>query len=174
MGTLRLIYGNLMRKKLRTLFTLASVIIAFVLFALLGGLTRAFSAGVELAGADRLVTSHRVSFIQLMPFSYVERVRGIDSVDDATHYTWFGAYFQDPKQQFALFPTDLDRVLKGAAANLARQEANQLEEALRKEISARTDSPVKQTGLQLDQFGQIGAELTKRLNLGDNLLKGLL
>lgn len=109
-GMFHLVRKNLGRKKLRTLFTLLSVIIAFILFALLGGLNRAFSAGVELAGADRLITTHKVSFIQLMPISYVARVEGIDGVRSATHYTWFGGYFQDPKQQFGLFPTDLEKL----------------------------------------------------------------
>jgi len=109
-GMFHLVRKNLGRKKLRTLFTLLSVIIAFVLFALLGGLNRAFTAGVELAGADRLITTHKVSFIQLMPISYVARVEGIDGVRAATHYTWFGGYFQDPKQQFGLFPTNLEKL----------------------------------------------------------------
>jgi len=109
-GMLHLVRRNLMRKKLRTLFTLASVIIAFVLFALLGGLSRAFTVGVELAGADRLVTTNKVSFIQPMPIAYVERVRALDGVRAAAHYTWFGAYFQDPRQQFGLFPTELERM----------------------------------------------------------------
>jgi len=109
-GMLYLVHKNLGRKKLRTLFTLASIIIAFVLFALLGGLSRAFSLGVELAGADRLVTTNKVSFIQPMPIAYIERVRALDGVRAAAHYTWFGAYFQDPRQQFGLFPTELDRL----------------------------------------------------------------
>jgi len=109
-GMFHLVRKNLGRKKLRTIFTLLSVVIAFILFALLGGLNRAFTAGVELAGADRLVTMHKVSFIQLMPISYVARVEGMDGVRAATHYTWFGGYFQDPKQQFGLFPTDLDKL----------------------------------------------------------------
>lgn len=109
-GMLQMVLGNLMRKKLRTFFTLASVIIAFVLFALLGGLSRAFTAGVDLAGADRLVTQHKVSFIQPLPLAYVQRIRGMDGVRTASHYTWFGAYFQDPRQQFALFPTELEQV----------------------------------------------------------------
>lgn len=109
-GMLRLVASNLGRKKLRTLFTLASVIIAFILFALLGGLSRAFTAGVELAGADRLVTTNKVSFIQLIPIAHVSRVRSLEGVRAATHYTWFGAYFQDPRQQFALFPTELERI----------------------------------------------------------------
>ena len=109
-GMFYLVRKNLGRKKLRTLFTLLSVIIAFILFALLGGLNRAFTAGVELAGADRLITTHKVSFIQLMPIAYVARVEGIDGVRAATHYTWFGGYFQDPKQQFGLFPTNLEKL----------------------------------------------------------------
>jgi len=109
-GMFHLVRRNLTRKKLRTLFTLASIVIAFVLFALLGGLSRAFSAGVELAGADRLVTTNKVSFIQPMPISYVERIRALEGVESANHYTWFGAYFQDPRQQFGLFPTELDQL----------------------------------------------------------------
>ena len=109
-GMLHLVVRNLTRKKLRTMFTLASVIIAFILFALLGGLNRAFTAGVELAGADRLVTQHKVSFIQPIPLAYVSRVKTMDGVSAATHYTWFGAYFQDPRQQFGLFPTELELI----------------------------------------------------------------
>ncbi|NKI36210.1 ABC transporter permease [Wenzhouxiangella sp. XN79A] len=110
MGMLLLVGKNLTRSRLRTLFTLASVIIAFMLFALLGGLNRAFTAGVELAGADRLITLHRVSFIQPLPLSYVQRVRQIDGVVEATHQTWFGAYFQDPRSQFGLFPTEVEEL----------------------------------------------------------------
>jgi putative ABC transport system permease protein len=109
-GMFHLVRRNLTRKKLRTLFTLASIVIAFVLFALLGGLSRAFSAGVELAGADRLVTTNKVSFIQPIPISYVERIRALEGVQAANHYTWFGAYFQDPRQQLGLFPTELDKL----------------------------------------------------------------
>ncbi|MEX0914391.1 MAG: ABC transporter permease, partial [Wenzhouxiangellaceae bacterium] len=107
-GMLHLVIRNLTRKKLRTFFTVASIIIAFILFALLGGLNRAFTAGVELAGADRLVTQHKVSFIQPIPVAYVSRVQSMDGVRAAAHYTWFGAYFQDPRQQFGLFPTELE------------------------------------------------------------------
>ncbi len=109
-GMFHLVRRNLTRKKLRTLFTLASVIIAFVLFALLGALSRAFTAGVDLAGADRLVTTNKISFIQPMPLSYVERVRSLEGVRAVAHYTWFGAYFQEPRKQFGLFPTELERL----------------------------------------------------------------
>ena len=70
--------------------------------------------------------------------------------------------------------TDLDRILKDAVTNLARKEAAKLNQALQKEISKKTKVPIDQTGLQLDQFGLIGNELSGRLNLGDDMLKGLL
>ena len=59
-------------------------------------------------------------------------------------------------------------------ANLARTEAAKLTGSLRKGILAETQLPVKKTNLQLDRFGGIGDELTDRLDLGNNLLKGLL
>ena len=108
MNSFHLIRKNLTRKKLRTTLTLLSIMIAFVLFSLLVGLSRAFSLGVELAGADRLVTMHRMAFIQPIPFSYVARIDGTEGVDVAAHQTWFGAYFQDPRQQIGLFPTELE------------------------------------------------------------------
>jgi putative ABC transport system permease protein len=110
MTSLHLIRKNLGRKKLRTLFTLLSVVIAFVLFTLLNGISQAFNAGLELAGADRLITMHRMSFIQPLPISYHRRIEGMDGVEGVTHFTWFGAYFQDPKQQFSLQPTELSKL----------------------------------------------------------------
>ena len=109
-GMLHLVRRNLTRKKLRTLFTLASVVVAFVLFALLGALSRAFTAGVELASADRLVTTNKISLIQPIPLSYIERVRSLDHVRAVMHYTWFGAYFKEPRNQFGLFPTELETI----------------------------------------------------------------
>lgn len=109
-GTFHLVRKNLGRKKLRTGFTLASIVIAFILFALLGGLSRAFTVGVELAGADRLISTHKVSFIQPIPIAYVGRIRSIEGIASVSHYTWFGAYFQDPRQQFGLFPTEFERL----------------------------------------------------------------
>lgn len=108
MSPARLVWKNLFRKKLRTFFTVASIVIAFILFGLLGALDRAFNAGLELAGADRLITMHRVSFIETLPINYVSRIESIEGVENAGHYTWFGAYYQDPKQQFGLFPTEME------------------------------------------------------------------
>ncbi len=109
MISLHLMRKNLGRKKLRTTLTVLSIMVAFILLMLLMALSRAFTMGVELAGADRLITMHRMSFIQPLPLSYVNRVESIEGIRAATHFSWFGAYYQDPRRQFGLFPTNLER-----------------------------------------------------------------
>lgn len=101
MKYLHLIRKNLGRKKARTLFTVLSIFVAFVLFALLAALRVAFEGGVELAGADRLITIHKVSLIQPLPQAYEADIEALDGVVDATHATWFGGVYQDPKNFFA-------------------------------------------------------------------------
>ena len=72
-----LIWHNLGRRKLRTFLTLLSVAVAFILFGLLAAIRTAFGAGVELAGADRLIVRHKVSLIQPLPVSYTARIEAI-------------------------------------------------------------------------------------------------
>ena len=54
MRFLSLIWANLRRKKLRTSLTLLSILVAFVLYGLLCTIKEAFTAGITMAGADRL------------------------------------------------------------------------------------------------------------------------
>jgi putative ABC transport system permease protein len=104
MKFLHLIWGNLMRKKLRTSLTLLTILVAFVLFGLLCAIKQALVGGVELAGADRLIVRHKVSIIQLLPVSYKERMERIPGVALAVHQTWFGGIYQDPKNFFMQNP----------------------------------------------------------------------
>ncbi len=67
MKFLPLLWSSLWRKKVRTVFTLAAIFIAFVLFGLLMTIRTAFSFGVEIAGLDRLVLIHKVSLIMPLP-----------------------------------------------------------------------------------------------------------
>lgn len=100
MKYLFLIWSNLWRKRLRTWFTLFSIAVAFILFGFLAAIQLAFSQGVEVAGADRLVSRHKVSIIQTLPESYGDRILRIPGVDGIVHGTWFGGIYQDPKNFF--------------------------------------------------------------------------
>lgn len=106
MKFLHLVWRNLMRRKIRTFITLVTIIIGFVLFGLLMAIRAAFTLGVEVAGADRLVMIHKVSFIQLLPLSYQARMASLEGVKNVTHQTWLGAYYQDPSNFFANIAVD--------------------------------------------------------------------
>jgi putative ABC transport system permease protein len=104
MKYLHLIWSNLIRKKLRTSLTLVSILVAFVLFGFLAAVKEALVGGVAMAGADRLIVRDKVSIIQLLPVSYKQRMEKIPGVALATHQTWFGGVYQDPKNFFMQNP----------------------------------------------------------------------
>jgi putative ABC transport system permease protein len=101
-----LVWSNLKRKKLRTLLTLLSIIVAFFLYGMLCALSEALTAGVSVAGVDRLITRHKVSIIQMLPFSYQARIAAIPGVSSVAHQSWFGGIYQDPKNFFASIPVE--------------------------------------------------------------------
>ena len=104
MKFLPLIWANLKRKKLRTLLTLLSILVAFLLFGYLCAIKGALNAGVTVAGADRLVVRHKVSIIQLLPQTYKARMENIPGVVSAVHQTWFGGIYQEPQNFFPQIP----------------------------------------------------------------------
>lgn len=106
MKFLPLVWSNLKRKKLRTTLTLLSIVVAFVLFGYLAAIRVGFSAGVEVAGIDRLIVRHRVSITELLPLSYQQRIALIPGVASVVHQTWFGGVYQDPKNFFAQMPVE--------------------------------------------------------------------
>lgn len=106
MKFLPLLYRNLMRKKVRTAFTLLSIFVSFLLFGLLTAMGRGFTQGIELAGIDRLMMMHKVSFIQPLPLKYRNQIEAVEGVELVTHSSWFGGVYQDPRNQFAQFAVD--------------------------------------------------------------------
>jgi putative ABC transport system permease protein len=109
---IHLVWSNLKRKKLRTILTLLSVVVAFILFGLLSSIKQALVGGVSMEGANRLVVRHKVSIIQLLPASYKQRMERIPGVSAATHQTWFGGVFkQEPKIFFMQNPVEPEQFL---------------------------------------------------------------
>lgn len=97
-----LVWSALFRRKTRTLFTLLSVLTAFLLFGLLDSVRTAFAnAGAGIAGAERLLTVSKVSFTMSLPKSLLNRIQAVPGVAQVTYSNWFGGYYQDPKNFFA-------------------------------------------------------------------------
>jgi len=112
MKYLPLLWKNLWRKKFRTIVTLLSVFVAFVLFGMLMTIRTAFTFGVDIAGIDRLVLIHKVSLIMPLPVSYESRLQNTTGVEVATHNTWFGGVYQDPSKFFAQIAVEPEPFMK--------------------------------------------------------------
>jgi putative ABC transport system permease protein len=103
-----LVRKNLFRRKLRASLMIVSILIAFMIFGVLAGFYRAFTAGEDSAAADRMITVNKINFTQPMPIAYYNRVRAIEGVRQVTFANWFGGYYQDPKNflmSLAIEPT---------------------------------------------------------------------
>ena len=103
MKYLHLIWAALFRSKTRTSLTLLSVIAAFLLFGMLDSVRVAFNSGGEVAGANRMITSSRLSITQMLPYSLTEQIRATPGVKKAAFAAWFGGIYRDPKNFFANF-----------------------------------------------------------------------
>jgi putative ABC transport system permease protein len=115
MKYLPLVWKNIWRKKIRTIFALAVIFIAFVLFGFLMTIRTAFALGVEIAGQDRLVLINKISLIQPLPISYQRQLETVPGVESVAHASWFGGTYQNrpnafaqmaivPQQYFGLYP----------------------------------------------------------------------
>jgi putative ABC transport system permease protein len=109
MKYLPLLWATLWRKKTRTIFTLLSVVIAFLLYGVLGTIDYAFeNASGGVTGVDKLVTTNRFSITLLLPFSDTQQIASVPGVAAVTWMTWFGAYYQESKNFVFAMPIDTD------------------------------------------------------------------
>ena len=108
MKYLHLIWAALFRSKTRTLLTLLSVVAAFLLFGMLDSVRVAFNSGGQVAGANRMITSSRLSITQMLPYSLTDQIRATPGVKKAAFAAWFGGIYRDPKNFFANFSVSPD------------------------------------------------------------------
>ncbi len=111
MKYLPLLWAALFRKKTRTILTLLSVIVAFLLFGLLEAVQVAFESGADTADAKRLLTTARYSIIEPLPQSYLRRIEQVPGVVGVAYADWFGAKYQNESNAFPVFAVDPARYL---------------------------------------------------------------
>jgi len=101
-----LLLANLFRHRTRTLLSLLSLMVAFLLFMLLRAVAAAFAGGVTVAGMDRLIVDAKYSMTDNLPLASVAQIRALDGVGGVAQMNWFGAIYQDPKNTFAQYVVD--------------------------------------------------------------------
>ena len=112
MNNFSLVLSNLGRKKLRTALLIISILIAFLIFGVLGAFFKAWNAGTEMAAADRLISVNKINFTVSMPIAYINKVRSTEGVKIATHASWFGGYYQQPRNFVQTFAVDAPSYLE--------------------------------------------------------------
>ncbi|HEY7840035.1 MAG TPA: ABC transporter permease [Gammaproteobacteria bacterium] len=108
MTTAGLMWANLWRRKTRTVFTLLSVFVAFLLFSTLAATRQAFVGGLDLIGNERLLTIHKSGLIFSMPIAYRGRIAGVNGVHSVSIGIWMQGYYQEPRNFVPLIAIDDD------------------------------------------------------------------
>jgi len=107
-----LIFRNVFRNRRRSILTLASTAISLALLSLLLALYQGFFYGEDASPSQalRLVCRHRVSLTQSLPASHQQRIEQVPGVAKTSAWTWFGGVYKEPKNFFARFAVDADRI----------------------------------------------------------------
>ncbi|MEX3958483.1 ABC transporter permease [Trinickia sp. EG282A] len=117
-----LMWAMLWRKKLRTWLTLFSIVIAFLLFGMLQGINAAFQETIERSNVNRLIVTNRISLTESLPYSYMSQIESLPGVAIVSHESWFGPYYQDPKNLIAAFPVEPEREFAAHPEVVIRKE----------------------------------------------------
>lgn len=106
MKYLPLIWAGLWRKKARTVFTMLSILVAFLLFGLLQGINQGFNTVVQNLDVDRLYVTAKTNLTDGLPIAYASRIRSVPGVRQVSYWTYFAGYYQDSRNPIPAFATD--------------------------------------------------------------------
>jgi putative ABC transport system permease protein len=113
---LPLVLKNAARNRRRTLLATLSIAASFCLLGVLLALYYAFfMAEATPEQARRLVVRHRVSLVNALPISHLNRIRSTPGVADAMVFEYFGGIYKDERDlrnYFGRFAADVDRLFR--------------------------------------------------------------
>jgi putative ABC transport system permease protein len=110
MKYLPLIWAGLWRKRVRTILTLMSVVVAFVLFGVMHGVTAGIDQIVNQMSDSRLRIQSRVNITEPLPFAQLGRIESVPGVMSVGFYNFVGAYYQEPRNGISAGAMDISRL----------------------------------------------------------------
>jgi putative ABC transport system permease protein len=107
-----LIVRNVLRNRRRTTLTLASTAISLALLAFLVAMYQSFFHGEDVSPSEalRLICRHRVSLTQTLPASHQAAINNVSGVQVTSAWTWFAGVYIKPRNFFARFAVDADKI----------------------------------------------------------------
>ena len=107
MKSLKYVWRNVTRNKLRSVLTILSVGFSLALMTVLYGYMAAQDTWKgEADKYDRIVVMNIQGFSGMLPISYVDRICDMEHVEAAVPYAWYGGSYEDQQMPFAQFATD--------------------------------------------------------------------
>lgn len=98
---------NLKRNKWRTFLTVLGAGVAILAFVLLRTVLSAWEVAAKYAAKDRIATRHKMSIVMTLPKRYMEDIRAVPGVKQASYMNWFGArHPTKPDEFFATIAVD--------------------------------------------------------------------
>ncbi|WP_228098198.1 ABC transporter permease [Chitinilyticum piscinae] len=91
---------------MRSLLTLAGLIVAILAFGLLQTIISAWYAGVNAASPNRLISRNAISLTFPLPLAYAERIRAQEGIERLSWANWFGGVYIDESNFFPSFAVD--------------------------------------------------------------------
>lgn len=98
-----LIWAALVRSKIRSVLTLLSIVVAFLLFGLLDSVRNTFEDyGQSTSGFRTLITFSKTTPGAPLPVSMYDRIRGIPGITDVDHVFNISGTYRDPKNSILI------------------------------------------------------------------------
>lgn len=107
MKYLGLIWSQLWRRPKRTWFTIISIAVAFLLFAVLIGFNVVLESGLSKLDSRLFVVS-KYSQEQL-PLAYLSQIEEVPGVGKVSYMAYFGGYYKDRRWGVPVYATDVDK-----------------------------------------------------------------
>ena len=113
MRSLKYIWRNVARNKLRSILTVLSVGFSLALMTVLHGYMAMQAVwGREAKRNNRIVVLNIQGFSGALPIANVDKVREVEGVKDAVPYAWYGGDYKEERMPFAQFATDADHAFQ--------------------------------------------------------------
>ncbi|OGL47758.1 MAG: hypothetical protein A2161_05150 [Candidatus Schekmanbacteria bacterium RBG_13_48_7] len=111
MKFLGLIWINLKRRKIRSILTFLSIVVALFLFCTLQAVLETVNSQFKIGNENRLVVRNSISIIFDLPISYLNWLKSLPEVKSVSYTNWFGGIYIEERNFFPQFAVDPETFL---------------------------------------------------------------
>lgn len=152
-----MIWAQLWRRPKRTWFTVISIAVAFLLFAVLIGFNVVLETGLAKLDNRLFVVSKYAQ--EQLPLAHLSRIEEVPGVSGVSYMAYFGGYFKDRRNGVPVYASDVTKTF-----HLYRSLFNVPEEALQKMRENRSGALVAKQLARL-----YGWKVGDRVSLGSSI-----